>query len=157
MFDECIFRKFLVFFCIIFIFFTKFSHNFFAKFSFSISWKSRIFSRNRLKQNFRIFRERTKCKNKAKWSRKKIISRNHFFFSLKTLSTTQKWNMSVHCTVFFQFKGTVCVFVKCLVRFTTVPFIDRNARFLIVNNFICNLFYILELLLLTLELLLLTL
>ena len=146
MFDECIFRKFLVFFRKIFIFFTKFLHNFFIFYFVKISH----FFAKQIEAKFSHFSRANEMQKQSEMVAKKIISRNHFFFSLKTLSTTQKWNMSVHCTVFFQFKGTVCVFVKCLVRFTTVPFIDRNARFLIVNNFICNLFYILELLLLTL-------
>ena len=67
-------------------------------FAVSISRKFRIFSRNRLKHNFakkakifRIFRERTKCENEAKWTRKSIFcekfSRNDFSFSLETFVT----------------------------------------------------------------------
>ena len=63
----CIFHKIFVFFRMILIFFAKFSFYFFSKFlhyflwnfriifhffAFSISWKFRIFSRNRLKRNF---------------------------------------------------------------------------------------------------------
>ena len=99
------------------IFFAKFSHNFFAKFfiifiakfsphffakfreifAFSISQKFHIFREtdwseiSPKNEHFRIFLERTKCENKAKWSRKIFFAknakflRNDFSFSLETL------------------------------------------------------------------------
>ena len=45
------------------------------------------------KKKFRIFRERTKCENEAKWSQKKMFTknekftRNNFLISLETLGS----------------------------------------------------------------------
>ena len=109
---------FALFFREIFIFFfAKFSHYFFREI-FALFF--RIFSRNfrifylakiqhffakqieakfreksEKSKNLRIIRERTKCENEAKWSRKKKIfaknakfSQNDFSFSLETLVAT---------------------------------------------------------------------
>ena len=71
------------------IFFAKFSHYFFSHF-FAKQIEAKFCERS---ENFRIFRERTKCENEAKWTRNFFFAnakflRNDFSFSLETLVLT---------------------------------------------------------------------
>ena len=84
-------QNFCVFFRKIFaLFFAKFSHYSFAKFLHYFFAKCSHyffakFSHFLFRENFRIFRERTKCENEAKWSR------NDFSFLLETLGQTDEF------------------------------------------------------------------